>query len=57
MEKKKILITVSGGSAFYYADDCIDVCLIDYDIEPEAEIPEGFRYLLDGLNHGEINEC
>ena len=45
---KKVLIIVRGGVADYSADDGVLVELIDYDNDPDAEIPEDFKHLAQG---------
>lgn len=47
MAKPRVLIQVYGGVADYICDEGVDVELIDYDNEPDAEIPERFRDLQD----------
>lgn len=44
-EPARVLITVKGGVADYVTDGDVSVALVDYDNEPDAEIPEGFEDL------------
>jgi hypothetical protein len=44
-ESARVLITVKGGVADYVTDGNVNVALIDYDNEPDGEIPEGFNDL------------
>ncbi len=44
-ESARVLITVRGGVADYLTDGNVKVALIDYDNEPNAEIPEEFSDL------------
>jgi hypothetical protein len=41
----RVLITVEGGCADYCSAGHVEVLLIDYDNEPDAEIPEEFQGL------------
>lgn len=47
--KGRVLIVIRGGIAEYSTDLGIQVCLVDLDNEPEAEIPAAFQYLEGGL--------
>ncbi len=40
---KRVLVEVRGGVAYIAADPGIEVCLVDYDNDPDAEIPEEFQ--------------
>lgn len=46
-ERPRVLITVRGGVADPATDEPdLDLCLIDYDNEPDATVPERFHRLL-----------
>lgn len=45
-QQSRVLVIVRGGVAEVYADPETDVCLVDYDNEPDAEIPKEYRHLL-----------
>ncbi|MBA2410488.1 MAG: hypothetical protein H0V62_12260 [Gammaproteobacteria bacterium] len=47
-QRSKVLVIVRGDVAEVYAEPGTDVCLVDYDNEPEAEIPKEYRHLLSG---------
>ena len=46
---RRVLITVSGGVADYASDDDVAVCLIDFDNEPNKQIPTDFADLMPQL--------
>ena len=46
-ERPRVLITVRGGVADPATDESdLDLCLVDYDNEPDATVPERFNRLL-----------
>ncbi len=45
----RVLIIVSGGVAEYAADDNVAICLIDFDNEPNKEVPACFTDLMPQL--------
>jgi len=42
---KRVLVTVCGGVAEVSADEGVEVCMIDYDNEPDAVTPLAFVHL------------
>lgn len=47
-QQSRVLVIVRGGVAEVYAEPGTDVCLVDYDNEPDAQIPKEYRRLLSG---------
>jgi len=47
-EPARVLITVEGGIADYVTAGNVKVALVDYDIDSQAEVPEGFSDLEPG---------
>jgi len=45
---KRVLVTVCGGVAEFLADEGVEVCVIDYDDDPDAVTPLEFRHLHQG---------
>ena len=43
---RRVLITVRGGVAEYAADRDVNVCLVDWDNEPNKEVPSDFADLM-----------
>ena len=41
-DRPQVLIEVRGGVAYYETHGDVDVFLVDYDNEPDAEIPEAW---------------
>ena len=41
--KNRVLIEVRGGVARLQHDDEVNVYLVDYDDEPDAEVPNDFK--------------
>ena len=44
-EQARVLVAVQGGMADYDSTGDVDVALVDYDVDKQAEIPEGFENL------------
>jgi hypothetical protein len=42
----RVVIIVRGGVAEYLKDEGVDVCLVDYDNEPDGELPAKYQDLL-----------
>lgn len=50
-ERPRVLITVRGGVADPATDELdLDLCLVDYDNDPDATVPERFGHLLSEID-------
>jgi len=48
---RRVLVTMCGGVAEVFADEGVEVCVIDYDNDPDAVTPLAFAHL--GLDRDE----
>ncbi len=46
MKAKKVLVIVRGGVAEVYAEEGVDVLVVDRDIDPRKEIPVEYAWLI-----------
>ena len=50
VDRPRVVIIVRGGVAEYFKDEGVDVCLVDYDNQPDFQLPEKYQDLLSAAS-------